>query len=548
MATPARDYQAIHRIADKLEPSLKRRFLEAVRQLQGRVSFAEIERALRSGALTIELTQLLNSLPRELRPAVRVMNDAFAQAAKVTIGRGDLQLRGAFNLTNPLAVHAADTGTALLVREVTRETQRSLQQIIRRSIVEGIPPREAARLIKPLIGLTTKQADAVFTRWLQKGDAAAGRYAETLLRHRARTIARTETIRASVDGQLAVWQQAQAQGLLPNHARKRWITTPDDRLCPVCAPMHGLEVPLHQDFPGGVSGPPRHPNCLPGDALVAASGRIAAVSERPFEGDLLVVSTASGKRLACTANHPILTPRGWLAARLLNVGNDVIGQAQMQRVFGGHDHREHEPTRIEQVAKAFRRSLQVSSVEVPVSAEDFHGDGEGSEVAVIGADRLLVDDVDAAFFEQSSDASFDWADVQAQAFDGLRVGDLGRERFVSAPHCDVCGSNLRGAHFGRHLSPLHPLGLAAPAWRNPALDEASPDAVPVDSHLARELQFGAAGEVFADQVIDVDLLSRCHVPVFNMETEQGWYVASGIVTHNCRCAVVIAAVSQRQVA
>jgi hypothetical protein len=261
MATPARDYQAIHRIADKLEPSLRRRFLEAVRQLQGRVSFAEIERALRSGALTIELTQLLNSLPRELRPAVRVMNDAFAQAARVTLGRGNLQLRGAFNLTNPLAVDAADVGSALLVRDVTNETRRTIQQIIRRSIVEGIPARDAARLIRPLIGLTQKQADAVFTRWLQKGDAAAGRYAETLLRHRARTIARTETIRASVDGQLAVWKAAQAQGLLPNFARKRWIVTPDDRLCPRCAPMQGVEVPLYASFPGGVAGPPLHPNC-----------------------------------------------------------------------------------------------------------------------------------------------------------------------------------------------------------------------------------------------------------------------------------------------
>jgi SPP1 gp7 family putative phage head morphogenesis protein len=145
-----------------------------------------------------------------------------------------------------------------------------------RSIVDGVPVRDAARLIRPLIGLTQKQADAVFTRWLQKGDAAAGRYAAQLLRHRAQTIARTETIRASVDGQLAIWKAAQAQGLLPNHARKRWIVTPDDRLCPRCAPLQGVEVQLHQTFPGGVSGPPLHPNCRCAVSVVTASQRRVA--------------------------------------------------------------------------------------------------------------------------------------------------------------------------------------------------------------------------------------------------------------------------------
>ena len=276
MASPASDYRAIHRIADSLAPSLRRRFLDAVARLQGRISFAEIERALRSGGLTIELTELLNSLPRELKPAVRVMNDAFAQAAKVTASRGGFQLRTAFNLTNPLAVTAADQGSARLVREVTTETRRAIQQTITRALTDGIPPAKAARLIRPLIGLTQRQADAVFTRWLLKGDAAAEKYAARLLRHRANTIARTETIRASVDGQLAIWREAQRQGLLPPNARKRWITTPDDRLCPRCAPLHGVEVPLASSFPGGVMGPPLHPNCRCSVSLGVLGLRAAA--------------------------------------------------------------------------------------------------------------------------------------------------------------------------------------------------------------------------------------------------------------------------------
>jgi hypothetical protein len=276
MASSARDYRAIHAIADKLTPSLRRRFLEAVARLQGRISLAEIERALRAGGITIELSQALQSFPRELRPALRVMNDAFAQAAKVTITRGDLHLRGALTLTNPLAVDAIDANSLRTIRDISTESRRAIQQILQRSFVEGVPLRDSARAIRPLIGLTTKQADAVFTRWLKKGDAAARAYAERLLRHRAQTIARTETIRASVDGQLAIWRAAQAQGLLPGNARKRWIVTPDDRLCPICRPLAGVEVLLHESFPGGVAGPPLHPSCRCAVAITAESRRAAA--------------------------------------------------------------------------------------------------------------------------------------------------------------------------------------------------------------------------------------------------------------------------------
>jgi hypothetical protein len=265
MATPARDYRAIHRIADKLEPPLRRRFLEAVRQLQGRVSFAAIVRAIHAGGITVELTDMVDGLKRELRAAVRVLNEAFAQAAKVTLGRGDLHLRGAFNLTNPLAVNAADVNSAALVREITTETRRSLQSVISRTIQEGISPSDAARLIRPVIGLTRAQANAVFKVSVAKGPGAAQTYAQQLLRHRAETIARTETIRASVDGQLAVWDEARRRGLLPGNARKRWIVTPDDRLCPECAPMHGMTVPLDGLFVShmgnAVQGPPLHPSC-----------------------------------------------------------------------------------------------------------------------------------------------------------------------------------------------------------------------------------------------------------------------------------------------
>jgi hypothetical protein len=98
-----------------------------------------------------------------------------------------------------------------------------------------------------------------------RGEAArkAGTYAARLLRQRALTIARTETIGAAVRGQLATWRVGQRSGLL-RAPTKTWIVTPDDRLCRYCRALADREIPLDARFASGlgsVDGPPLHPRC-----------------------------------------------------------------------------------------------------------------------------------------------------------------------------------------------------------------------------------------------------------------------------------------------
>jgi SPP1 gp7 family putative phage head morphogenesis protein len=283
MALPVRSTPAvIQQIADRLAPTLRRQFLTAIDALRERISLATIVRALERGELTIEMAAAVASWPQALRAAVRTLNDAFATAAQATARQlpAGLSLRTSLALTNPFAAQVADTNTALLVREVTAETRRSLQLIIARAINDGIPPRQAARLIQPLVGLTRSQAQAVLNyraRLIAQGlsgdrlMATTTRYANRLARLRAETIARTETIRASVDGQLLAWRAARADGLIAAGAMKRWSVSNDDRLCPRCAPLNGIEVPLDAAFPGGVQGPPLHPRCRCAVVLVSAA-------------------------------------------------------------------------------------------------------------------------------------------------------------------------------------------------------------------------------------------------------------------------------------
>jgi SPP1 gp7 family putative phage head morphogenesis protein len=193
-----------------------------------------------------------------------------------------------FDMVNPAAVNAARDHAAELVTRVSEETRKSIRSIMTRSFTQGIPTREAAKLIQPLIGLTSRQANAVLRHYadlvrqgLSRATAQrmARLYAQKLRRGRALTIARTETISAASRGQLTAWRVAQTQGRLGSNALKTWIVTPDDRLCRYCRAMGGKTVPLDANFVsqfGAVIAPPLHPNCRCAIGLAFGSVQRAA--------------------------------------------------------------------------------------------------------------------------------------------------------------------------------------------------------------------------------------------------------------------------------
>ena len=80
-------------------------------------------------------------------------------------------------------------------------------------------------------------------------------------KERAELIARTETMTAANEGQRQGWKQAVKKGLLSTRARRVWIATEDRRICPQCDGLDGKTADMDGDYPGGIGGPPVHPNC-----------------------------------------------------------------------------------------------------------------------------------------------------------------------------------------------------------------------------------------------------------------------------------------------
>jgi hypothetical protein len=179
-----------------------------------------------------------------------------------------LRTKPGFQGKNVEAQEFAQGLGAALVREISEETREAIRTAIARVIREGIPPYEAAKLIKTMIGLTSQQVQGVMNYRAQminaghpaaKVDQLVGKYTDKKLAQRSKTIARTETMRALNEGKVAAAIQMVNEDLLGEDAIKEWLTTPDELLCPICEAMDGVQVPFIEDFE--TEGPPAHPNC-----------------------------------------------------------------------------------------------------------------------------------------------------------------------------------------------------------------------------------------------------------------------------------------------
>jgi hypothetical protein len=276
----------VHRVADRMAPRWRRAFLEAIERARGRIDVRALEAALTSGNLYAAQQMLgLDALAADLggdagvRALLRATMHAAADAARADlIRRFGVEIN--FVEHNPNAVAWIQRAGGDLITEITTATRDAVRAIIERSFRQAIAPRDAARLIRDVVGLHSRQVTAVErfrADLVEQGVAGdelerrAAAYAEAQLRRRALTIARTETIGAANMGQQLLWQEGVRQGQLsPERMRKVWIVTQDDRLdTKVCEPMPFLEANKHVAIDGvfttgdgqQLATPPAHPNC-----------------------------------------------------------------------------------------------------------------------------------------------------------------------------------------------------------------------------------------------------------------------------------------------
>ena len=205
-----------------------------------------------------------------------LQEELIAAGNRVKLPRIQKALVGfSFNAPNKDASNFAVQQGASLVTEVIADQRNAIKSLVSDAQMgRGLAPREMARQLKNVVGLTSQQSGWVrnfeeraisqamaggktFDQALEGSQKATRRYHDKIHRYRTETIARTETLKASNEGRNAAWKQGVNEGFISPIALKEWQA--EGSACNICLPLDGEQVPLLDSFPEG--DPPRHPNC-----------------------------------------------------------------------------------------------------------------------------------------------------------------------------------------------------------------------------------------------------------------------------------------------
>jgi|GEM_PF-859656 len=454
-----------------------------------------------------------------------------------------------------LGMTQADSPLHRLLLSISGNGAQAAEDALVQGMLLGKNPRQVAREMRRALGVTLS---------------------------RALTIARTETLRAHREATRASYQAN-------NDIVTGWIwhSATDERTCAACWAMHGTEHKVDEildDHPNG--------RCLTPGTVV--SGPLAtALVTRYYEGDVITISTSFGKFLTVTPNHPVLTNRGWVAANLLKKGDYVVSGGGGNWTSSGVCPDDYQmPTVIEDI----QRSLNMTRFfTMPTAPEDFHGDGVGSDVHVIYSNRFLRSYLQPSFnkpfhehdfclrapegFLFSGDSTPDFFFFRDNSSSDTILGDFYSSQmfFCRGSLCKqavgaylVSDFDMIGNQSCSDCTSRYPKRFGKSVFRFAAC--VSPDnffvgKTEVDSSgfsrllsdnfvtedfvteqpmsleiiseaLFRSVAYGSsvlravARNVKFDRVTEVSI-TRFTGHVYNLQTMSGWYIANGIITHNC---------------
>ncbi|MCP3961282.1 MAG: hypothetical protein GY719_25835 [bacterium] len=260
-----------------------------IRRAQGRVTLAEVRRVLETGEKRLGPGEVWGALRELLLPGQtgEEIGGALAGAATRTVevtgpahATTTARLTGVEldfdDIARGARAWAAGEGSALIA-DMTATSPGLLRAQLNLVLSEPMELEDAARLIRGSLGLSERQATALFNAnqdWLRQ--QAAGKlsatsrrallaeYRERLIDSRAEELVRDVIARASNTGQRLAWRET--VGLAPelgtSYERRAVGILSDGKICEFCYERHDWRAPIDGTYPDGSDGPPwGHPRC-----------------------------------------------------------------------------------------------------------------------------------------------------------------------------------------------------------------------------------------------------------------------------------------------
>jgi len=277
--------------------------------------------------------------------------------------------------------------------------------------------------------------------------------------------------------------------------------------------------------------PVRWNSVVPGTII---QGDVEYASKARYSGKVFKFSSKSGRSVTVTANHPVLTNRGFIPAKSITIGENLLcDNRPVNSPAMPSNNANNPPTRIENIFESFSRSSRPHSVKGSGLNFNSKVDGWYGNIEVVAANRILSDNFQP-YSPKSQGSNFFITSYRDFAFP--RLGFLGSpdKNFL----VDFLSSVIRPhlLQVLRQAKPRNPrssgFGLAAD-W-DVSRYKTNANSATADSEIFRQLIFRNPGNVFSDKLVNIDVQHYDGL-VYDVQTTTGHMVADGIVVSNCRC-------------
>ena len=289
--------------------------------------------------------------------------------------------------------------------------------------------------------------------------------------------------------------------------------------------------------------PPAHVRCILPGTMVLPMGPVSAATKSFYVGGCVEIILGNGGKISVTENHPILTPNGWVQAKRLRQGDNVIYTASAERIASLVDpDNDYVPTRIEEIFGALVESGAVLASRVPATAEQFHGDG-----------RRLYGYVDIVYvngFLRSGSQPGAFQPVKQHNIEGgsMRKSLLFPDSLASlnvvgqgCPAGGGVGGDKHGVPFGfGSVRPASFHALGSTAGSDASFDQAITESPSVNTGLGSEFLLRFASLITTEEIVEIrNFFHVGHVYDLQCDTYE-LYTGNGFLVKNCRCWVSLA--------
>lgn len=178
---------------------------------------------------------------------------------------------------NDHLMRIAEAYTAELGHHLNEVSKEALVSGFQAQVNRKVPVAMAARRVADAYGVPRRGMNALVNIWGTDEQARftdqplpsakaerAQRLIDAQVQLRARQVGDNEHWAARTQAKQIVWMYGQSNGVIPQSARRVWITAHDEKVCEVCGPLDGVSAAIGEKFKtdsGEMWTPPSHINC-----------------------------------------------------------------------------------------------------------------------------------------------------------------------------------------------------------------------------------------------------------------------------------------------